>query len=135
MALDVGARRVGVALCDSQETVVSALEPLAFGGPVALAGAVAALVERWQAEGVVVGMPRTRAGESRGERRVQAVVEALVERLAVPLETIDERGTTAAAESRLAEAGVPPARWRRLVDGVAASIILESFLSASRSGD
>jgi len=130
LALDVGARRVGVAICDAGERVVSALDPLAFSGPQPLAAAVAALVRRWEAEGVVVGMPVTRARQSRGEQRVGAVVAALRGALPLPVETADERGTTAAAESLLAEAGVPRGRWAELVDGVAARLILEGFLSA-----
>jgi len=137
LALDVGARRVGVALCDSDESVVSTLDPVRFNGPAPLATLVAALVRRWEIEGVVVGVPLTRGGDSRGERRVAAVVDALTDVLRVAVETFDERGTTAAAEALLAEAGVPRARWSRLVDGVAARLILEGFLASraqARSG-
>lgn len=130
LALDIGARRVGVALCSSDEGVVSALDPLPFNGPTGLAASVAALVQRWEAEGVVVGVPLTRGGDSRGERRVGAVVEALVDTLKVAVETFDERGTTAAARTLLAEAGVPRSRWPGLVDGIAARLILESFLES-----
>ncbi len=132
LALDVGARRVGVAVCDDDETVSTALPALAYAGPEALAAATAELVERWAAGGVAVGVPVTRRGAGRGEARVAAVVAALARRLAVPVATVDERGTTAEAESLLAEAGVPRRRWPEMVDGVAARLILDAHLAKRR---
>jgi putative Holliday junction resolvase len=130
LALDVGTRRVGVAVCDAEERVATALPPLAFGGPQSLAAAVAKLAAEREVGGVVVGVPVTRGGAGRGEVRVAAVVTALRERLAVEIATADERGTTAEAERLLAEAGVPRRRWDGLVDGVAARLILETHLAA-----
>ena len=76
-----------------------------------------------------MGVPHTRGGVSRGEQRVAVVVAALRSIVTVPIELEDERGTTAAAESLLAEAGVPRRRWPSLVDGLAAKLILESRLA------
>ncbi len=132
LALDVGSRRVGVAVCDDGESVSTPLAPLAQEGPEALAAAVEELVRTWEAAGVVVGVPTTRSGAGRGEARVAAVVAALGRRLAVPVETVDERGTTAAAHALLAEAGVPRRRWPELVDGVAARLILDTHLANRR---
>jgi putative Holliday junction resolvase len=134
IALDIGSRRVGVAICDDGERVATALPPLPYGGPEALAGAVAGLVEEREAGGVVVGVPVTRGGQGRGEARVAAVVGALRRRLGVPVATADERGTTAEAERLLSEAGVPRRRWDDLVDGLAARLILEMHLAARDRG-
>jgi len=135
LALDVGSRRVGVAVCDAQERVATALDAFAFTGPERVAEEVASLVHTWEAEGVVVGVPRTRSGQGPGERRVSAVVAALRTRLTVAIEVADEWGTTAAAEGLLAEAGVPQRRWRELADSLAARIILEGFLAVRGRGD
>jgi putative Holliday junction resolvase len=135
LALDVGSRRVGVALCDAQEQVVTALEAFAFIGPEGVAEEVASLVRTWEAEGVVVGIPRTRRGQGPGEQRVRSVVAALRTRLKVAVEVADESGTTVAAEGLLAEAGVAKRRWRELVDSLAAKIILEGFLAMRGRGD
>jgi len=104
-------------------------------GPERVAEEVASLVRTWEAEGVVVGVPRTRSGQGPGERRVRSVVAALQMRLTVAVEVADEWGTTAAAEGLLAEAGVPRRRWRELVDSLAARIILEGFLAMRGRGD
>lgn len=129
LALDVGASRVGVAVCDDAEEVVTALEPIPFGGAVALVKRVSALAAARGCAAVALGVPRTRAGESRGERRVAAVAEALREGTGLEIVLVDETGTTRAAEERLSQAGVPRRRWPALVDGVAATIILEDVLA------
>jgi putative holliday junction resolvase len=133
LALDVGSKRVGVAVCDADERVATALRPLPFAGAAALAAAVARLVGELEAGGVVVGVPVTRLGQGRGEARVAAVVAALESVLAVGVVTVDERGTTKEAEQLLAEAGVPRRRWDDLVDGLAAKLILETHLAARGS--
>jgi putative Holliday junction resolvase len=134
LALDVGSRRVGVAVCDAREQVATALAPFAFTGPEGMAEEVARLVGEWEVGGVVVGVPHTRSGQAPGERRVSTVAAALRVRLAVAVELADESGTTAAARSLLAEAGVPPRRRRALVDSLAARLLLESFLAMRHGG-
>ncbi len=133
LALDVGSRRVGVAVCDGGERVVTPAPAIPFAAPPVLAEVVRRLVAEREAEGVVVGLPVTLSGEGRGERRVRGVVEALRAVLDVPVETVDERGTTKAAEALLREAGVPPRRWPGLIDSTAARIILETHLQKRAS--
>ncbi len=132
VALDVGSRRVGVAVCDEREAVATALAAFPYAGPERMAESVAELVRSWEAAGVVIGVPRTRAGEGRGERRVAAATAELRARLKVPVEIVDESGTTRAAEQLLADAGVPRKRWRELVDSLSARLILESHLADRR---
>jgi putative holliday junction resolvase len=134
LALDVGSRRVGVAVCDAGERLATPLPPLPFAGPAKLASAVARLVTEREIDAIVVGVPTTNRGTSRGEARIAEVLTALRGLLTVAVATEDERGTTAEALARLQEAGVPAGRRRELVDGVAAQIILESHLAARRRG-
>ena len=133
LALDIGSRRVGVAVSDADEKVASPLRAIPYLGPERLAEAVTELARTWAAEGVVVGVPRTRAGHSRGEFRVSTIVATLERRLGLPVETMDESGTTAAAEALLTEAGTPRRRWQELVDSLAARLILEMHLARRRS--
>ncbi len=134
LALDVGARRVGAAVGSTPGAAATALPPFPFTGPDGVARRVAELLREWDAGGVVVGVPYTRGGQGRGERRVRAVVESLCAHLSVPVRTADERGTTAAAERLLREAGVPRPRWRERIDSVAARLILEDFLALPDRG-
>lgn len=133
LALDVGAKRIGVALSDPDEMVVTPCRVLTSGSPQTLAEQVRELVSLWGVEGVVVGEPVTRAGASRGQARVAAVVQALRRVLAVPVETFDERGTTGEAMARLAAAGVDIRRRKQVVDAVAAAALLEAFLALRKA--
>jgi len=128
LALDLGRRRVGAALCDSAETVTTTLPPFAFES---LLESITAIITGYGVEGIVVGVPVTRRGKGRGEARAAEVVARLAG-LGLPVEREDERGTTATAEALLREAGVPRHKWAERVDSLAAQLILESFLDRRR---
>lgn len=128
LALDLGTRRVGAALCDAQERVVTPLAAFPFER---LMNEVQAIVREYSVEGIVVGVPTTGRGQGRGEVRARNVIARLAV-LGLPVENEDERGTTAAAESLLRQAGVPPRRWAGRVDSLSAQLILESFLARRR---
>ncbi len=128
LALDLGKKRVGVAICDSRESLATALPPFPWG---ALLETVAAMINEYGVEGIVVGVPSTARGDSLGETRAREAVARLAE-LGLPVEREDERGTTAAAKALLRAAGVPRKRWRERVDSLAAQLILESFLERRR---
>lgn len=124
LAIDHGLSRCGVAVCDPSGTIVTPLEPVEPPDP----DAVARLVAEREIERVVVGLPVTLGG-SEGEQAALAreFAEALAERLTVPVETYDERLTTAlAGASRRAGA-------RAAEDSLAAAHLLESFLAARSS--
>ena len=98
LALDYGAARTGVAVTDASGTIV---RPLCVVSRVASEDGLAelvAIVREHEADLVVVGMPLTLRGE-RGQQAVEteAFVEALRGSVAVPVETYDERFTTALA--------------------------------------
>jgi putative pre-16S rRNA nuclease len=125
LALDYGSARCGSAISDPTETVVRPLEALEPPDP----AAVARLVEREGVEEVVVGLPRTLAGEE-GEQaeRSRAFAAELTELLDVPVRTHDERLTTRMAE-RSAREGA-----RAHPDSLAAAHLLESYLESRHGG-
>lgn len=132
LALDVGAQRVGVALSDREERVVTPQAAIPFGSPQELAQRVAKLVQSWDVEAVLVGVPTTRSGQSRGEARVRQVVAVLTQVLPLPVTTWDERGTTQEAEALLVARGLPARKRREKLDALAAAVLLESFLALRR---
>lgn len=129
LALDVGAQRVGVAVCDAGERVTTRLPAVPFRGAAVLAERVAGVAGERETEAIVVGIPRVASGVGRGGQRVEAVVQALRERLSIPVELEDEAGTTREARERLEAEGVPRRRWDELVDSTAAAVILERHLA------
>ena len=132
LGLDLGTRRVGVAVCDSAGTVATPVTTLIRSGSSAdFTAAVAALVDEREAEIVVVGMPVSlngRAGPACAATRSE--MRRLRRALDVPVVAWDERLTTAIAERDLAVQGVRGAKRRGVVDQLAATVILQSWLDA-----
>ena len=131
LALDLGERRVGVALSDPDGIMAQPLVQLEPRGRRDLVAAVVRLVEEHGAGRVLAGIPFLADG-TRGEqaRRAEAVVAALGEALKVPVVEWDERFSTQEAEQALREAGVKPRRRRERLDKAAAAVILQAYLDA-----
>jgi putative Holliday junction resolvase len=135
MALDVGSKRIGVAVSDPSGT---------FALPVATVertnrrndfARLAELFDSYGVDELVVGDPLTLAGE-RGiaAREIDAFVEKLPEVFSGTIHRMDERLTTAQATKSLIAADVSRRKRRAVVDRMAAALILEAFLGRRRSG-
>ncbi|HYI74199.1 MAG TPA: Holliday junction resolvase RuvX [Gaiellaceae bacterium] len=120
LALDYGVARTGVAVSDATGTIARPLGVVVRAASEAGLGELVALVREHEPERIVVGMPLTLRGE-RGEQALETdeFVGALREAVSVPVETYDERFTTALA-SRGGGAADEDAR--------AAAHLLESYL-------
>ena len=131
LALDVGERRIGVAVGDETGTIASPLTTVQRGpGDLAEIGR---LIAECTVSRLVVGLPTTLSGR---EGPQAAVVRAFAADLAAvvpqdfPLDFWDERLTTAIAERVLLESGTRRAHRRHRVDAVAAAVILQSYLDS-----
>ncbi len=134
VALDIGERRIGVALSDSDGTVATPYEVVTRSGDRTRDHRrIAALVDETGAGVVVVGLPLSLDGSvGPAAAGVLAEVEELRAALGVEVVTWDERLTTVEAERSLRAMGVRKGRRRRVVDQVAATVILQSWLEAGR---
>jgi putative Holliday junction resolvase len=134
LALDVGSRRLGVAVSDPTGTVASPLATLPRRTPAEDAQALAALAAEQDATTVVVGLPVTLAGrEGPAARAVRAYLAELAPLLpGLDLRLADERLSTVAAERALVGRGVRRRARREVVDQVAASVFLQTWLDAAR---
>lgn len=134
VALDLGTRRIGVAVSDTGGSVATPHSVLERSGDaVGDREAVAELVRELEAERVVVGLPLSLDG-GRGPAALaaEAEAEALAAVLPVPVELHDERLTTVTAGRALASAGRPSRSRRQVVDMVAAAVLLQSWLDSHR---
>ena len=132
LGLDVGDRRIGVAISDALGITAQRLTLVERGDDVpATVSAIAALAAEHQAEAVVVGLPLTMQG-SVGEqaKRVMGFVEALREQLRCPVEVLDERLTTVQGQRSLLATDTSRSKRKRLIDQVAAQLILQAYLDA-----
>ena len=138
LALDLGSKRIGVAVSDPTESIASPDQVIERTGSRARDHkAIAKVVEEWGAELVVVGLPLSLSGAdgpaARATREEAVELEAA---LSVPVVVHDERLTTVTASRTLREAKMTADARRRVVDKVAAAVLLQSWLDerASRRG-
>jgi putative holliday junction resolvase len=132
LGVDLGERRIGIAVCDSAGVVATPYEVVTRTGDRGRDHArIAAIVEETQTEVVVVGLPLSLNG-TRGPAaaRVEAELEELRDRLDARIVAWDERLTTVEADKRLQARGMSGRERRRVVDEVAATVILQSWLDA-----
>jgi len=128
MALDIGERRIGVAVSDPSGTLARPHAVIQRRSKVMDFAAVARLVAELEVERVVVGLPLSLNGEIGPQaRRVTRYAQALAQALEVPVELYDERYSTVTADALLAESG----RKRRVpIDAAAAAVILQDYLES-----
>lgn len=133
LGLDVGTLRIGVALSDETGLIAQPLTSLEAGG--SLDTVIDRIVEHCNehnVETIVVGMPLSLSGGSRGQSAMRAreIGTRLEAGLNVSVVYWDERFTTAQAERVLIDARVSRAKRRKIIDKVAASLILQSYLDS-----
>jgi len=135
LALDVGDRRIGVALSDPTGLIASPLTILYRVAEKKDLEAIADLIAEHSVELVVIGLPTTLRGEMGPQaQRVMRFGRRLAEAIQVPVVYWDERHSTADAERIVKARGRPKGRaGRGPVDDVAAAVILQSYLDSVRS--
>lgn len=135
LGLDLGQRRVGVAVSDRSGTVASPLMVLQRSGSLAQDHRrIAELVLEEEAEIVVIGMPLSLSGAvGRAAQAARREADALASVISVPVTTVDERLSTVTAERSLREAGVTGSKRRLVVDKVAAAVFLQAWLDRRNS--
>lgn len=132
LGIDLGSKRIGIAISDRSGTIASPLTMLQrTGSPRRDHEAIRKLVVEEEAEMLVVGLPLNMNGTS-GPAAKAAVAEAraLATVVGVPVITFDERRTTVTADRALIEAGISAQARRKLVDKVAAAVILQTWLDS-----
>ena len=134
LAVDVGARRVGLAISDATATLARPLETIAVQSDTDAVDRVARRIADLASEDdgvstIVVGLPvRLDGTPSEQSARVGTFIEALKQQTTIPIVVADERLTSREAESRLA---VRERDWRKRkqkLDAAAAAIILQDYL-------
>jgi putative holliday junction resolvase len=132
LGVDLGTRRIGLALSDPSGTLASPLSVLErTGDRGADHRAIVAAAQEADATAIVVGLPRSLSGrDGPAAREARAEVEELraVAGDALPVEMYDERLTTVTAQRTLVEAGMRRDARRKVVDKVAAAVMLQGWL-------
>jgi putative Holliday junction resolvase len=136
LGLDLGSKRIGVAVSDRSGTLATPLTVIERCGQVAQDHRrIAALVADEEAEVLVVGLPLCLSGATgAAAEAAQHEVVALASVVGVPVETYDERLTTVTADRAMRDAGVRGRARRSRIDQVAAAVMLQAWLDARRAG-
>ena len=130
MALDVGERRVGVAMSDLSQTLASPYTTLQAHPQAVLFQKIQQLMVKEEVVELVIGLPISLNGQEGPQaQRIRQFIEAITPHVSVPLHTCDERYTTAEAQRMMIEAGLRPEQRKAKIDEVAASIILQDYLN------
>lgn len=138
LALDVGERRVGVAVSDRGGLIATPLTVIRRRSKMEDFATVATLLAEQGAERIVVGHPLNADGSAgpqarRVERYVAALIEALkLEGLSVPVVMWDEHGSTQRAQELMIRAGRSAKDRRQRIDAAAAAVILQDYLDEHR---
>ena len=139
LALDVGDRRVGVAVSDEGALIATPLTVIRRSSKVEDFAKIARLVREQGAKSLVIGHPLNADGSAgpqarRVERYAAAMSEALrLEGLSVPMIMWDEHGSTQRAQALMISAGRSAKDRRQRIDAAAAAVILQDYLDEQHS--
>ena len=134
MSLDIGTNRVGVAVSDELRITTRALEFIERTSWKKLLIAVNRVISEFDAKAVVLGLPlRLDGTEGDASLRIRRLYKNFRASLTVPVFLQDERLTSRAATEKLREEGYSEKEMKQLVDGEAAMLILQEFLSRTGS--
>jgi len=129
LGLDVGAKRLGVALSDSEGRIATPLAVLDVVGLKTDPSPLVRLIDEWDIATIVVGLPKSLDGsEGLQAQEVRAITETLVGGLGVDVIYSDERLSSVEASRSLRSAGISEKQARGTVDMIAASLILQTYL-------
>lgn len=135
LAVDPGSKRVGLAVSDPSGTIAQPLTTVAAEPRETLAARLADLAREQDAGRIVVGLPRRLDGSDGPEALAARSLATELRRAArLPVELVDERLTTAAAERSLLAGGMHRQKRRANIDRVAAALLLQTHLDRKRHG-
>lgn len=135
LGLDIGTKRIGIALSDMLMITAQGLETLTRTDLAADLAAIRKIVEENGVGEIVAGLPLNMDGTySEKTREVAAFVDELAKAVPVPVKTWDERLTSMQAERIMLEGDLSRRKRKALSDRIAAQLILQSYMATLKKG-
>ena len=129
LGLDIGDKRIGVALSDPEGILASPFTIISRTNDSADVGAIINIVNRQGVGQIVVGLPRSMDGSiGKQAEKVESLAQKLSSRTEVPVEFRDERLTTVSAKRLMQPVGRKKTRQQARDDAIAAAVILQAYL-------
>ena len=136
LALDIGGARTGIAVSDRTGRVASPVKVLPAAEVEGVARTFRMVLEDYEPDVIVCGLPQTMAGEEGPQAaRVREVAGRISRVTGLPVEFIDERLSSTEAKRILREQGLSEKQMRGKVDMISASLFLQAWLDARRHSD
>jgi putative Holliday junction resolvase len=133
LAVDPGSKRVGLAVSDPSGTIAQGLSTVPAEPADSLASRLGEIAKAHEARRIIVGLPLRLDGRHGPEAAAaRELANALRKESGLPVELVDERLTTAAAERSLITGGVRREKRKLMVDKVAATLLLQAHLDRKR---
>lgn len=132
LALDVGEKRIGVAVSDALNITAQGLETLVRRDSGPVMERIGALVRQYKVSKILVGIPFNMNGtKGSSAASVEEFITLLKKEIPLEIETVDERLTTAQGERVLLEADVSRKKRKASIDKIAAQLILQAYLDSN----
>ena len=130
VGVDLGSKRIGIAVSDSSGTIASPLVVISRGSSHSQDHKkIQEIIDEYEAECVVVGMPLTLAGEVGPAARLALdEIKEMTKSLTVPVHSHDERLTTKTANESMIQSKMNAQARRKIVDKIAAAVMLQGWL-------
>jgi len=136
LALDIGQTRIGIAISDANGKVASPIEVLPAQEVINHSKSFRRLLEDWEPEALVCGLPYTLAGEEGPQaQRIKELGNQIARNCDLDVIFVDERLSSKEAKRILREQGFDERSMRGKVDMVAASIFLQAWLDSEKGAD
>jgi len=133
MGLDVGTHTIGIAISDELGITAQGLKTLRRKSKEDDLKEIAAIIHQFEIDKIVVGLPKNMNGTlGKQAEFVLQWVEDLIDKIHVPVETWDERLSTVGASKVLLEADLSRRKRKKVIDKLAAVLILQGYLDQSR---
>jgi len=131
IGIDIGERRIGMAISDESQTMARGIEAIDVKGKAECVLKIKDIAEKFNACEAIVGLPLNMNG-SKGPQAKKAIVfiNSLKEKLSIPVTAFDERLTTKQGERILIEADMSRKKRKTKIDSLAAQIMLQSYLDS-----
>ena len=131
LALDIGERRIGVALSDPMHIIASPHSVIDRKITPDYKAEIQKLISENEVEALVIGLPLTLKNRiSKQTEKVQLIIKELTSELTLPVHTIDERLSSVSAKNTLKLKGVKTGHNKGEIDKIAAAIFLQEFLDS-----
>lgn len=134
LGIDYGSKRVGVAISDKTKTLVKPLTIIKYHNDQELFIEIKNILLSYEIEKIILGFPKNMNNtEGKSAKKVLQFKEDLESFTCIPIELIDERLTTSEAENILLEADFNRRKRKEIIDGMAAAIILETYIKKEKN--